>query len=200
MSVKATSDIFKIREGVTQTIEMGGSNQSASLINTVKIPTNLDTLGREVLEIQEMDFDFAGIGFLCGIMGRQGASLDPAALTVNCDLDIVLTEVDPAVDPSSLELVSPHFIGGRKLVIMGGLVQVEDTNPDTASFNSVASSKSPIFTTASSDLYISVLSTFNGNNPATGGNVNIRGSARIMANRGKSDADTYAAILTGLYS
>lgn len=199
MAIKRTSEVFTIREGVTDSVDLA-AGQSGASIETVKIPTNLDSLSREVLQIQEVDFDLNGLAFLAGVMSRTGGSIDPNALYVNADIQVILTEVDPATEPGALNLDSPHFIAGKQYAMVNGLVVTEDSNPDTASFNSVASSEAPLYTTAAGDLYLTLAIAFNGNQPASGQSVSLRGLTRVMATRGKADADTYASILTNLFS
>ena len=55
MSVKPTTQVYAVRERAET--EVCFIAQSRSQIVTVSIPTMLDTLNREVLMIQEVDFD-----------------------------------------------------------------------------------------------------------------------------------------------
>jgi len=201
MAVKPTSETFTIREGASIVVDFQGG-QTGGGVETVSIPTNLDTLNREVLQIQEVDFDLQGMSFWAGVMARNNGSVDPAAVYINGDLYVILTEVDPAIDPNVLSLDSPHFIAGKHLSMIAGLVIQSDDNPDTASFSSVAAQEAPLFTTAAKELFLTVSYGFNGNDNTTPGlnNATIRGVMRTMANRGRADADTYASILTGLFS
>lgn len=201
MAVKTTTDTFTIREGASIVVNFQGG-QTGGGIETIKIPTNLDTLNREVLQIQEVDFDLVGIGFWAGVLGRQNGSVNPSEVQINGDLYLILTEVDPAIDPNALNLDSPHFIAGRHMSMIAGLIIQSDDMPDTASFSSVAAAEAPLFTTAAKELFLSLSYNFNGNDNTTPGlnNATIRGLMRTMCNRGRADADTYAAILTGLFS
>ena len=135
-------------------------------------------------------------------MTRTGASIDPAVAYVNGSLSIYLTEIDPNIDPTVLLLDSPHFIASQVISSVGGVWTNTDNNPDTGSYSSVAFADHPLFTTASSNLFLTVAFAYDGNDPATmtGAPAKIRGSFRAFAQRGRADDDTYAAILTGLYA
>lgn len=201
MAVKPTTQVYAIRDSITDSVDFT-SGQSGSNLTTVAIPTSLDTLNREVLMIQEVDFDISGLGYWAAVMTRTNASVDPAVAYVQGSLSVFLTEVDPAVDPTVLDLASPHFIASRSIVSVGGVFTISDDNPDTASYSSVAFADHPLFTTASDTLYLTFTYTYSGNDPGTmtGANPAVRGSFRTFAQRGRADADTYAAILTGLYA
>ena len=201
MAVKPTTQVYAIRDSITDSVDFT-SGQSGSNLTTVASPTSLDTLNREVLMIQEVDFDISGLGYWAAVMTRTNASVDPAVAYVQGSLSVFLTEVDPAVDPTALDLASPHFIAARSIVSVGGVFALSDENPDTAAYSSVAFADHPLFTTASDTLYLTVSYSFSGNDPGThtGANPSFRGSFRTFAQRGKADADTYAAILTGLYA
>ena len=135
-------------------------------------------------------------------MTRTGASIDPAVAYVNGTLSVYLTEVDPAVDPTVLSLSSPHFIASRIIGSVGGVWTIADNNPDTASYSSVAFADHPLFTTASANLFLTVGFSYDGNDPGTmsGAPAKIAADFRAFCQRGRADADTYAAILTGLYA
>jgi len=202
MPIKANTDVFTIREGSTITLDFT-SGQSESQFTTVSIPTQLDTLGREVLMIQEVDFDIQGLAYFLGVMARADGSVSQGAdQLVNGNITVTLTEVDPNVDPNALLLESPHFIASREVTAISGWTMVVDDNPDTASYSSVAAADHPLFTSAASTLFLTVSGNFQGNDPGTGtaAPAGLRGMVRIMAQRGKADADTYAAIVTGLYA
>ena len=201
MALKPTTQVFTMREGVSQQIPFDASSTGAGF-ETVRMNTNLDTLNREVLLIQEVDFDLLGISYWAGVQSRINASVDENVQWLNSALDIILTEVDPAVDPNALQLDSPHFIASRSIQTVAGLWGQSTENPDTASYTSQAGKNHALFTTASDSLYLTFAYGFNGNNSATmsGANPTVRGLSRIMCQRAKADADTYAAILTGLYA
>lgn len=200
MSVKPTTQVYAVRERAET--EVGFIAQSRSQIVTVSIPTMLDTLNREVLMIQEVDFDIYNAGYWSALMARTNSSIDPAVAYVSGTLSVFLTEVDPAVDPTVLSLSSPHFIASRTISSVAGLLTMTDNNPDTASYSSVAFADHPLFTTASANLFLSVGFSYDGNDPGTmtGAPAKIAGEFRAFAQRGRADADTYAAILTGLYA
>jgi len=201
MSVKPTTQVFAMRSAADLTVDFG-IGQSLSVLDTVEIPTNLDTLSREVLMVQEVDFDLNGMSQFGGVMSRQNGSNDIADFYINGGVAVVLTEVDPGQDPNALGLNSPHFIASASIEAVQGLFTAPDYNPDTASYNSVASADHPLFTSASDTLYLTLVAFYNGNAPSAGtaAPVSLRGAVRIMSQRGKADADTYAAILTGLYA
>lgn len=200
MAVKPTTQVFSIRDGISSEVDFTLGQGRSELI-TVSIPTQLDTLNREVLMIQEVDFDFAGQEYLAGVVARNGGAIDPAVSAPTCHLQVYLTEVDPAADPNALLLDSPHFIAGASISIVQGLLTIDYT-PDTGSYSSVAYADHPLFTTASETLYFSFSWTYQGNDPATapGAQPAVRGLFRSFNQRGRADADTYAAILTGLYA
>ena len=199
MSVKPTTAVFHIRG--SETIDCDFQNNPSALA-TIEIPTNLDTINREVLLIQEIDFDIYGVAQWVGVLSRTNGSQDPADAFINGTLSLVLTETDPAVDPSVLDLANPHFIASKEMSSVAGLMFDVQENPDSASYSSQVGGDHPLFTTASDTLFLTVASTVS-NNDATAGTaapVRVRGSARLMCQRGKADADTYAAILTGLFA
>lgn len=200
MSVKPTTQVYAVRERAET--EVGFIAQSRSQIVTVSIPTMLDTLNREVLMIQEVDFDISNVAYWAALMTRTNGSLDPAVAYVNGTLSLFLTEVDPAVDPTVLSLSSPHFIASQVIGSVGGIWTISDNNPDTGSYSSVAFADHPLFTTASANLYLTIGFSYDGNDPAsmTGAPAKIQGDFRAFCQRGRADADTYAAILTGLYA
>ena len=201
MALKPTTQVFTMREGISQQIPFDAS-ATGSGMETVSMNTNLDTLNREVLLIQEVDFDLIGLSYWAGVQSRIDASIDENVQWLNSSLEIFLTEVDPATDPNALMLDSPHFIASRSIQTVAGLWGQSTENPDTASYTSQAGKNHALFTTASDQLYLTFGYTFNGNNNATmsGANPTVRGLSRIMCQRAKADGDTYAAILTGLFS
>lgn len=200
MSVKPTTAIFSIREAADASIDFN-AGQSETVLQTVQINTNLDTLNREVLLIQEIDFDIGGLPYFMGVMARNGGSNSPTDFFANGSIQAILTEVDPAVDPNALGLSSPHFIASASVLVNAGAIPVVDLTPDTATYNSQAGEDHPLFTTASESLFLTLVLQYSGNDPAAGtaSPPNMRGSCRILCQRGKADADTYAAILTGLF-
>jgi len=200
MAVKPTTQVFSVRDGISTNVDLT-LGQGFSELETVSIPTQLDTLNREVLMIQEVDFDIAGMEYLAGAIARTNGAIDPAVSAPTCRVDVFLTEVDPAVDPSALQLASPHFIAGASVSIIQGLLTVDYT-PDTGSYGSVAFADHPLFTTASENLFFSFGYTYQGNDPSTAPPAKpaVRGMFRTFNQRGRADADTYAAILTGLYA
>lgn len=200
MSVKPTTQVYAVRDSAE--VEVGFIAQSRSFIEVVSIPTMLDTLNREVLMIQEVDFDLYNTAYWNALMTRTNASIDPAVAYVNGSVSIYLTEIDPNIDPTVLLLDSPHFIASQIISSVGGVFTNIDNNPDTGSYSSVAFADHPLFTTASSNLFLTVAFSYDGNDPTTmtGAPAKIRGAFRAFAQRGRADADTYAAILTGLYA
>ena len=200
MSVKPTTAVFSIRDAAQVAIDFT-AGQSSTVIDTTTINTNLDTLNREVLLIQEVDFDLGGITQFMGVMARQNGSINPTDFFANGSMTVVLTEVDPAVDPNALQLDSPHFIASASVLVNAGAIPVVDLTPDTASYNSQAGADHPLFTSAAETLFLTLLVNYQGNDPAAGtaAPVNTRGLVRVLCQRGKADADTYAAILTGLF-
>jgi len=200
MSVKPTTAVFSIREAADQSIDFQ-AGQSQTVLQTVQINTNLDTLNREVLLIQEVDFDIGGLPYFMAVMARQNGSLDSTNFFANGSVQVILTEVDPAVDPNSLGLSSPHFIASASVLTNAGAIPVVDLTPDTASYNSQAGADHPLFTTAAETLFLTLVLNYSGNDPAAGtaSAPQMRGECRILCQRGKADADTYAAILTGLF-
>lgn len=200
MSVKPTTQVYAVRDSTQVDVEFLA--QSRSSLNTISIPTMLDTLNREVLMIQEVDFDIYNVAYWNALMTRTNASIDPSVAYVNGTLSLYLTEVDPNEDPTVLSLASPHFIASQVISSVGGVFTNTDNNPDTGSYSSVAFADHPLFTTASSNLFLTMAFSYDGNDPAsmTGAPAKITGAFRSFCQRGRADADTYAAILTGLYA
>eukprot|EP01048_Picozoa_sp_COSAG05_P026704 COSAG05_NODE_7423_length_812_cov_30541.740533_2_plen_131_part_01 len=131
MSVKPTTQVYAVRD--TAETEIGFIAQSRSSLEVVSIPTMLDTLNREVLMIQEVDFDIFNSAYWNALMTRTGASIDPGVAYVNGTITLTLTEVDPNVDPNVLGLASPHFIASQVISSVGGFFTNVDNNPDTGS-------------------------------------------------------------------
>lgn len=200
MAIKPNTAVFTVRDSIKTTIDF--ASQSGTTLEVTAIPTSLDALNREVMMIQEVDFDIVNSNYLSAVMARQGASLDPAVQYLNGYVAVFLTEVDPRLDNSVLSLSSPHFIAARTVEMVAGVYTISDDNPDTATYSSVAFSEQPLFTTASSEIFLTIASAYQGNDPATftAAPPILTGNFRAFAQRGRADADTYAAILTGLYA
>ena len=155
--------------------------------DTAEIDTSLDTLNREVLLIWEVDIQGGSFPILANQGIAAGATLE--SLSIH---DSVQTAT------GALNLNDTDYISGLNTVFFGGgPSQVfgvqENKNPDSREF----SSRDRIPLAIITDSTIIVRSGFSSTvGFATSEAYNAR--FRIMAQRAKADADTYAALVTGL--
>lgn len=179
MGYKTTTDIFVLR-GETDATITGDSGAA-----TATIETSLDTLNREVLLIWEVDIQ--GGQFPEAGLNAVVSSAVPASISIH---DSVQTEA------GSLNLNDTNYIAGSNTVWFGfvnSLAVQEAKNPDSRSFPSrdmhplaiVTDSQLICRTGFTSDLTLATSDTY-------------QAKFRIMAQRAKADADTYAALVTGL--
>lgn len=183
MGYKMTTENYFIRD--TNTVSLpAGTGVSVTTSNTNSIDLNLDTLSREVLLIHEVDFDFAGIASLASEVA-ESASATPGtypSFAITLQLN---------TDEGVQNLGTKEFIAGREVDISTFSVTA-DSMPDSANTNA----DYPLAIVAGSDVYFRFVVTQNLG--ATFTARNLTSHCRIVAQRAKADADTYAAILTGL--
>lgn len=185
MGYKTTTDPFILRGTVQNTIT------GTAAFGQAEIDTSLDTLNREVLLIWEVDIQH-------GTMPRDAMEglLNGTALNTFIIRDQVQTE------GGLFNLDDQEYIAGKDLQFSGRLgtapgagvgILFDQKNPDSTEFPS--RDKNPLAIVTSSSLFLR--SDFTSS-------VNIATSEtyqpffRIHAQRAKADADTYAALVTGL--
>lgn len=159
----------------------------SSAAATAEIDTSLDTLNREVLLIWEVDI--------------QGGQFPQEAVTgIANSAGVENLSIHDAVQTGAgaLNLNDTDYIAGINTVFFGGggnqmLGVQESKNPDSREF----SSRDRIPLAIITDSTIILRSGFSSSvGFATSDSYQAR--FRIMAQRAKADADTYAALVTGL--
>lgn len=183
MGYKTTTDVFILR-GETD-LSINGTSGGA----TSTISTNLDTLNREVLLVWEVDIQDGGFPTAVTTTLIGGASMH--SVSISDSVQTVATFVD---------LANTDYIAGKDTTYAGGgapnpvLVVSDQRNPDTRDFPS--RDKMPLAIITDNELTLRsgyTATTTMSSSPAT-----YQAKFRIMAQRAKADADTYAALVTGL--
>lgn len=182
MGYKTTTENYFIRADNTVTVPVGtGSTVSTSNIEPIDL--NLDTLSREVLIIHEIDWDLAGVAALAS------AVIEDASVSNLYPHFVVTLQLN--TDEGVFNLGSREFIGGREVGISTFSVS-DDESPDTSNTNA----DYPLAIVAGSDVFFRL--TVQQNLSPNFTSRQVKAHCRIVAQRAKADADTYAAILTGL--
>ena len=164
MGWKYTSETFQISAGVVE----GAPNT----FEQTTINLNLDSLSREILVIQYCDLNVFPADLVAGFATTSTANLSDGSLT------------------STSTLANARVIAvATNVVEYDGVAAVVSSNAEPVFGNY---GESPLFITATDDLFLSVLG--NGNAQAKSAQV------RIWARRARADADTYAAILTSQFN
>jgi hypothetical protein len=183
MGYKTTTDPFVLRAETDLTITGDSAGASAT------IDTSLDTLNREVLLIWEVDIQHGNLprNAMDGIL--NGATMNSVSIN-----DSVSSE------EGFFNLDDNEYIAGADLQFVGrGTASAESAvlfstkNPDSREFAS--RDKIPLAIVTSSELF--VRSGFNSTVTLATSDT-YQAKFRIMAQRAKADADTYAALVTGL--
>lgn len=166
---------------------MNITGTSASDFTT--LDTSLDTLNREVLLVWEVDV--------------QGGAIPDAALGSGVTLLTGMSlEIHDSVQTESgaLNLSSTDYIAGKQVKYFafggtngGGITVQEENNPDSRDMGSRDEIPLAIIT----DSTITLRSGFSCN-LSLGTTDVYQAHFRIIAQRAKADADTYAALVTGL--
>jgi len=179
MAYKTTTDPFVLRGQTDLTI----TGSSAGV--TTLVDTSLDTLNREVLIIHEVDIQ--GGQFPVAGMNAVATSATPAAIEIH---DSVQTAT------GSLQLNSPDYIAGKNTNFFGfaaGVNVQENRNPDSTA----QASKDEVPLAIITDSQIVLRSGFSSGLTLSTSDT-YKASFRIICQRAKADADTYAALVTGL--
>jgi len=164
MAWKYTSEVFQISAGAQE----GAPNT----FDQTTINLNLDSLSREILIIQYCDLNVFPADLVAGFATSATANLSDSSQT------------------STSTLANSRVIAtATNIVEYDGVAAVSMTNAEPVFGNY---GESPLFITATDDLFLSVLG--NGNVQAKNAQV------RIWARRARADADTYAAILTSQFN
>jgi hypothetical protein len=184
MGYKTTTDPFVLRAETDLTITGDSAGASAT------IDTSLDTLNREVLLIWEVDIQHGNLprNAMDGI--ANGATMNSLSIA-----DSVATE------EGFFNLNDAEYVAGSDLQYVGrgdpalGTTGIlfSTKNPDSREFAS--RDKIPLAIVTSSELF--VRSGFNSTVTLTTSDT-YQAKFRIMGQRAKADADTYAALVTGL--
>jgi len=182
MGYKTTTENYFIRQDNTVTVPVG-TGTTVSTSNTEPIDLNLDTLSREVLIIHEIDWDLPAIAALASAVAEDAsASGAYPHFVVSLQLN---------TDQGVFNLGSSEFIGGREVGISTFSVQ-DDSLPDSSNTNA----DYPLAVVAGADVFFRMVVQQNLSPAFT--SRDVAAHCRIVAQRAKADADTYAAILTGL--
>ena len=182
MGYKMTTENYFIRESNTVSVP-AGTGLTVSTSNSEAIDLNLDTLSREVLIIHEVDWDVIGVAGLAAAVATDAAASGAyPSFTVTLQLN---------TEAGVFNLGSKEFVAGREIGISTFAV-MDDSSPDTSNTNA----DYPLAIVAGSDVVFRMVVQQNLSVAATPRDVT--GHCRIVAQRAKADADTYAAILTGL--
>lgn len=182
MGYKTTTDPFVLR-GSTNLTVTGDSGSDTNAIDT-----SLDTLNREVLLVWEVDIQ----------SGKPSVVLDELIgfATINTlNFHDSVQTASGVVSLSDADYVAGKnttYIGGNKGATNVFAIQ-EERNPDSREF----SSRDRIPLAIITDSTIIVRSGFDVSSTLTATGV-YQSHFRIMAQRAKADADTYAALVTGL--
>ena len=167
MGYKFTSDTFQISAAVTET--------AVNTLTTQTINLNLDSLSREILVILMVDLDVTAPELVLGARTQMNVSLNDNSATGAGGLGT------PAVIATANKTVLAD-VGG------GAAVSFDNQEPKFAQM-----SDSPLFVSATDDLFLAIQGVANGG-------IVGQGQARIFARRARADADTYAAILTSQFN
>lgn len=183
MAYKTTSDIYALR--ASNTLEIGAG--SAGGASTTTIETNLDSLNREILLVWEVDFWPA-------TLGTQVANVAAAASTESFNYSLQINK-----DTGFFSLADVEFIASRddQIVKAGALPQVlyiKDLRPDSKEFASTAAMDSPLAIVVGNKIYFRQS---HSNDLSTVTADTLVATCRMMVQRAKADADTYAALLQG---
>ena len=166
MGFKYTSDTFQISASVQET--------APNTLTTQTINLNLDSLSREILVIQMVDMDLTTPELVPGVKTQINTSLNDA------DVGVVGLSNAQAITVANNTILADAGAGAA--------VSFQNAEPRFAQM-----SDTPLFVSATDDLYLSVQGV--GNVAATG-----LSQVRIFARRARADADTYAAILTSQFN
>jgi hypothetical protein len=166
MGFKYTSDTFQISAVV--------SESAPNTLATQTINLNLDSLSREILVIQMVDIDLSTPELVPGVKTQMNTSLNDANVGV------------AGLSNSQVIAVANNTV----IADAGAGAAVSFTNAEP---RYAQMSDTPLFVSATDDLYLSVQGV--GNTGALG-----LAQVRIFARRARADADTYAAILTSQFN
>ena len=181
MGYKTTTENYFIRSTNTVSVPAGTGLQ-VSTSSTKTIDLNLDTLSREVLIIHEVDWDAGGIASLAASLAADAAATGAYPnMTVTLQLN---------TEEGVFNLGSKEFIAGREVGISTFSVDADDL-PDSSNTNA----DYPLAIVGNGDVVFRLVVSQNLSPAFTGRDVTAH--CRIVAQRAKADADTYAAILTG---
>nr|AGA18420.1 hypothetical protein [uncultured marine virus] len=166
MGFKYTSDTFQISASVTEA--------APNTLTTQTINLNLDSLSREILVIQMVDMDLSVPELQPGLKTQFNTSLNDA------NVGVVGLSNSQAIAVANNTIIADAGAAAA--------VGFSNAEPRYAQM-----SDTPLFVSATDDLYLSVQGV--GNAAAVG-----LAQVRIFARRARADADTYAAILTSQFN
>lgn len=166
MAFKYTSDTFQISASVQET--------APNTLTTQTINLNLDSLSREILVIQMVDIDLSPGDIVAGLKTQINTSLNDANVgVVGLGNSQAIAVANNTIIADAGAAMAVNFVNAEPRY-----AQMSDT---------------PLFVSATDDLFLSVLGV--GNTAAQG-----LAQVRIFARRARADADTYAAILTSQFN
>ena len=186
MGYKTTTDIFELR-GMTDATITGASGGV-----TAEIDTSLDTLNREVLLVWEVDIRHGQAPFDC--LQEMAGDVNGAKLSIanNVQSETGVFGLDDSEfiagqDQEFLWVYSPSTTSGNMVVI-------ENRNPESTQMPSRDKSPLAILTSQS----IVLRTGWNTDGITLSASDTYQAQFRIYAQRARADADTYAALVTGL--
>lgn len=180
MGYKTTTDIFVLR-GETNATITGTSGSAVS-----EIETSLDTLNREVLLVWEVDIQNGTIPI------AAADSLSNAAALETLEIHNAV-----ATEDGNFQLNDSEYVAGSNVSYFGKAPATFGTaverNPDSRDFASQGMQPLAILTAQSIHLRTGFSSSI-----AFGTSDTYLTRFRLHCQRAKADADTYAALVTGL--
>lgn len=188
MGYKTTTDIYSLRARNTMTVASGAANTSSYAV----IETGLDSINREVLLIWEVDFQGGSLGTQIGnIVG------DPATASYNHQLSLLKEQENLTLDEVGCVAISQRSATSAPFTVgPGGKILSSDIeySPETTTFASQVSMDAPLGIVVGPYVYFRQGLAIDS---ATVTADTIISGVRIMVQRAKADADTYAALLQG---
>jgi hypothetical protein len=183
MAFKTTTDIYALRASNTLEIPAGSGGSA----NTTSIETNLDSLNREILLIWEVDF-------WVPTLGTQIANVSSAASTESFVHSLQINKASGFFSLADVE----HIASRTDQIVKAGanpqVLYIKDLRPDSKEFTSQTAQNSPLAIVVGDKIYFRQS---HSNDLTTVTADTLVATCRMMVQRAKADADTYAALLQG---
>lgn len=191
MGYKTTTDVYALRAANSITTASSGG----SVIGLTEIDTGLDSINREVLLVWEVDFQGATLG----------TQVNDIASESGADSFTHILSLHKKDDPSSFNLDNPMTIALNQynMTCVGNqstdpsvvFTSYRTIAPTSTEFTSNVGKDSPLAIVTGTHIYFRQAIVTDCATP-TGGDV-LTSYTRIMVQRARADADTYAALLQG---